>query len=226
MITNFKQYMMNESITNFDLSKLVTIVAINKDEEGNWIYLTKDSKEFILPKDQAGKISLVDDKLANFVNTGHPITKYFETAHDNNVILYAANFAVDAVALNQGRVYLIERKDGRGWALPGGFIDAGETPEQAVIRELKEETLAKEEEIKSIEPLSIVKCNDPREINFYTYPFIIHMEVKPTPLNPNGDVNLKFADDAKNGKWQLLGRASKTLLAFSHHNEILKMVSF
>ena len=52
------------------------------------------------------------------------------------------------------------------------------------------------------------------------------MEVKPTHLNPNGDVNLKFADDAKNGKWQLLGRASKTLLAFSHHNEILKMVSF
>jgi len=216
MIKNFKQYIMNESITNFDLSKLVTIIAINKDEEGNWIYKTKD-KEFILPKNQAGLISKVDDKLANFVNSGHPITKYFETSHDNNIIIYAANFAVDAVALNKGRVYLIERKDGRGWALPGGFIDAGETPEQAAIRELQEETLAKVEDIKSIEPLNIVKCNDPREINFYTYPFIFHMK---------STTELKFADDAKNGKWQLLKRASNSDLAFSHHNEILKMVDF
>ena len=50
MITDFKQFTMNESLSNFDLSKLLTIIAINKDEEGNWIYLTKDNKEFILKK--------------------------------------------------------------------------------------------------------------------------------------------------------------------------------
>ena len=216
MITNFKQFTMNESLTNFDLSKLVTVIAINKDEK-NWIYKTKEKGDFLLPIDQAGKLTIIDDRLANYVNTGHPITKYFETAGDNNVIIYAANFAADAVALQEGRVYLIERKDGRGWALPGGFIDAGETPEHAAVRELIEETEAKQEDIKSIEPLGIVKCVDPREIHFYTYPFLIHMK---------STAELGFADDAKGGKWQLLARASKSQLAFSHHNEILKKVYF
>ena len=217
MITQFKQYKMNESLSNFDLTKLVTIISINKDTEGNWKYNTKENGEFILPKDKVGKISLIDDNLANFVNSGHPITKYFETEQDNNVITYAANFAVDAIALNKGRVYLIERKDGRGWALPGGFIDAGENAEQAVIRELQEETLAKIDDIKGIEALDIVKANDPREINFYTFPFIIHIK---------NSAELKFADDAKNGKWLLLNRAVKIDLAFSHHTDILKKVSY
>jgi len=217
MINNFKQFIMKESLSNFDLSKLVTVIAINNDEEGNWIYSTKQGKTFILPKEQAGKISLVDDKLVNFVNSGRPITKYFETDTDGKTIIYASNFAVDGVILDEGRVYLIERKDGRGWAIPGGFIDAGETPEQAVVRELYEETKLKPENIIKMEPLGMIKTNDPREINFYTYPFLV--TIRKTK-------ELGYADDAKNSKWLLIGRAIKSELAFTHHNEILKKVNF
>jgi 8-oxo-dGTP diphosphatase len=40
-----------------------------------------------------------------------------------------------------GRLVLIERKNPPyGFALPGGFVDIGETVEQAVLREIKEET--------------------------------------------------------------------------------------
>jgi ADP-ribose pyrophosphatase YjhB (NUDIX family) len=35
---------------------------------------------------------------------------------------------------------LVERKDGHGWAVPGGSIDPGESPVHASARELQEET--------------------------------------------------------------------------------------
>ncbi|HVC32336.1 MAG TPA: NUDIX domain-containing protein [Chloroflexota bacterium] len=41
---------------------------------------------------------------------------------------------------DQGRVLLSERADGRGWNLPAGFVDAGEGPDEAAVREAREET--------------------------------------------------------------------------------------
>lgn len=40
----------------------------------------------------------------------------------------------------RGVVLVARRNPPRGWALPGGFIDYGETVEQAAVREAREET--------------------------------------------------------------------------------------
>lgn len=48
---------------------------------------------------------------------------------------------VDVIIEINGGIVLIKRKNPPyGWAIPGGFVDYGETVEAAVIREAKEET--------------------------------------------------------------------------------------
>ena len=53
-------------------------------------------------------------------------------------------FAVTAGAVitdNQGRVLLLKHRfrPGTGWGMPGGFMEEGEQPEEALRRELREE---------------------------------------------------------------------------------------
>src|SRR3990167_2726131 len=51
---------------------------------------------------------------------------------------------VDAVVQNsEGHILLIKRSDDGTWSMPGGWVDANETPDEAIKREILEETSLK-----------------------------------------------------------------------------------
>lgn len=59
---------------------------------------------------------------------------------------------VAAIIIENGKVFATQRGYGDfkdGWEFPGGKIDAGETPEEALVREIKEE-LDTEVEVKEL----------------------------------------------------------------------------
>jgi 8-oxo-dGTP diphosphatase len=116
---------------------------------------------------------------------------------------------VDAVWIRRGRVLLVLRRRApfRGrWALPGGFVELRETVEQAVMRELREETGL------SAAPRALVGVysgphRDPRKP---TTSIVFHMRGR-------GGVP-KAGDDAGEARWVPLHDVGE--LAFDHNQMI------
>ena len=77
---------------------------------------------------------------------------------------------IGAVVLNERKIILIERgnEPSKGkWTIPGGLVELGETPEQAVIREAKEEINLDVENPTLIDAVSNVDIDENGKIKYH-----------------------------------------------------------
>ncbi|RUM59650.1 MAG: NUDIX hydrolase [Persephonella sp.] len=106
-------------------------------------------------------------------------------------------------------IVLIERKNHPvGLALPGGFVEVGETVEEALIREMKEETNL---DVEIIELFNVYSDPD-RDPRFHTVSLVFKCKAKGIP---------KASSDAKSVKVYKLEDIPLDKLVFDH-KEILK----
>lgn len=121
---------------------------------------------------------------------------------------------VDAIIEIGGGIVLIERSNPPfGWALPGGFVDYGESLEEAVIREAKEETDLDLTEVKQFHTYSEPN-RDPR---FHTIGTVFLAQAKGKP---------KAGDDAKNLKVVKLNEIQNLEFAFDHKKIIQDYIRY
>jgi 8-oxo-dGTP diphosphatase len=114
---------------------------------------------------------------------------------------------VDIIIRYRGGIILIERKNApHGWALPGGFVEIGESIEDAAIRESKEETSL---DTRLIEQFYVY--SDPhRDPRFHTVSVVFIAD---------GDGLLQGQDDAKRADI-FLEKALPDEIAFDHRKII------
>ncbi|MEK7238155.1 MAG: NUDIX hydrolase [Nitrospirota bacterium] len=101
---------------------------------------------------------------------------------------------VDAIIETEGGIILIKRKNPPfGWAIPGGFVDYGESLEDAVRREAKEETGLDIKLIRQFHTYSEPK-RDPRHHTVSTI-FIAAAAGKPKAGDDAGEVGIFNKDN-------------------------------
>lgn len=126
-----------------------------------------------------------------------------------NKEIITPKLTVDAIVEYQGRIVLIERKNPPyGLAIPGGFVDVGETVENAVRREMMEEINVELQDLKQFHVYSDPK-RDPRS---HTVCVVFTAVSNTMP---------KAGDDAKNfglfTKEEILKMGKEDKLCFDHY---------
>lgn len=133
--------------------------------------------------------------------------------------------ATDAVVIESGHILLIKRggNPGKGtWAMPGGFLDQGETLEDCCVRELKEETKidCPEKILRGCIKKSRTYDHPARDLRgrMITKAFLIE-------LPSRGNLtSVKAADDAAEAMWIPLFEFEKMAAngqIFSDHSDII-----
>ncbi len=113
---------------------------------------------------------------------------------------------VDGIIKKENKILLIKRKNNpfkNSWALPGGYIEYNEKTEEAVIREIFEETGLETDVVKLIGVYSDPE-RDPRG---HTISIIYELEIIKGKLKPG--------DDASDAKYYNLNKLPDNL-AFDH----------
>ncbi len=113
---------------------------------------------------------------------------------------------VDALIVKEGKIVLIKRRNDPYkdfWALPGGFVEYGERTEEAVVREVKEET-GLTCEVVQLAGVYSAPGRDPRG---HTVSVVYLMRVKAGEL--------AAGDDAKGAAWVTLDKIPHEV-AFDH----------
>ena len=127
--------------------------------------------------------------------------------------LLAADVIIELIDRSDRPIVLIERKNPPyGWAIPGGFVDVGETIEHASIREAKEET-GLDVKLKFLLGLYSDPRRDPRG---HTVTAVYVGEASGEP---------KAADDAKNITIVALNNLPSPL-AFDHQQVLADYMNF
>ena len=97
------------------------------------------------------------------------------------------------IETGQGIVLVYRKNPPRGWALPGGFVDYGETLEDAAEREAKEETSLDIELIRQFHTYSD-PARDPRRHTVTTV-FVARAEATPVAADDAAAIGVFGCDD-------------------------------
>jgi bifunctional NMN adenylyltransferase/nudix hydrolase len=180
--------------------------------------------------------NVIPDAVARWLGTFSNSSPFFDLIDEfEHIAAYKQQFAglpyppifqtVDAVVIQSGHILLIQRRAAPGrnlWALPGGFLNANERIEDAVYRELREET-----RIKVPEPvlrgctLMNRRFDDPHRSargRTITDAFLIKLP-DATELP-----KVKGSDDAKRAKWWPLADVRRDML-FEDHYAVISALS-
>ncbi|PID77151.1 MAG: NUDIX hydrolase [Deltaproteobacteria bacterium] len=119
---------------------------------------------------------------------------------------------VDIIIEIEGQIVLVERKNPPfGWALPGGFVDYGESFEDAAVREAKEETGLKITGLRQLKTYSAPG----RDARLHTASTVFIAKAEGLPV---------AGDDAKSAA--LFSGGSLPELVFDHHEIISDYYKF
>ncbi|MEC7272445.1 MAG: NUDIX hydrolase [Candidatus Thermoplasmatota archaeon] len=121
--------------------------------------------------------------------------------------------AVDACVRQGDSILLVQRKfppSAGSWVLPGGFVDQGERPEEAVLRELKEEA-----GLDGTNPQLLMVMGDPtRDPRKHIVSIVYEVEATGHPVG---------GDDAQDARfWPISEILEGRLVLAGDHGEIVE----